>query len=198
MEESPLPDAKLVELSLENSDNFVLLINRYKAPIARYIKRRSHATAHDIDDILQEVFIKVYRNLNDYDKTLSFSSWIYRITHNHLIDWYRKQKNKNTVSLDDEESSILGTLAGDLNADTMSNTNDTVNDVSNALDTLSPMYKDVIMLRFFEDKTYDEISDIMQIPVSAVGVRINRAKSILRKKLKLAHTGTETLLEKNI
>ncbi len=183
MESFEFSDSKLVELSLKNSDYFAILIDRYADPLGRYVRRRSKATSHDVDDILQEIFIKVYRNLNGFDNSLSFSSWIYRIARNHLIDWYRKEKKRDSISLDDEDSTIAGTLVGGLPTDAMARQGDVVKEVGIALDSLSPLYKDVLVLRFFEDKSYDEISDIMRIPVSVVGVRINRGKAMLKKKL---------------
>ena len=178
-----LNDIEVVKKSLENPDYFRAIIERYNKPLARYIKRRSHATEHDVDDILQEVFIKIYRNLNDFDERLAFSSWVYRIAHNHIIDWYRKEKKYNTIDLDDEGSVLVLTLAGDENADKYSNQHELKVEINSVLETLDANYKDVVILRFFEDKTYEEISDIMQIPVSLVGARLNRAKTMIKKKL---------------
>ncbi len=185
-----ISDADLVKRSLENPDNFSHIIRRYSAPLGRYIRRRSHASTHDMEDMLQDIFIKVYKNLNDFDQRLSFSSWIYRITHNHIIDWYRKEKRHDTISLDDEDSGIIYSIAGGEEADKFANFKELSNEVSEVLGLLPPGYKDVIVLRFFEDKSYEEISDIMRIPISAVGVRINRAKSAIKKKLleKRAHS----------
>lgn len=176
-------DKDLVALSLKNPENFVYLIRRYEDAITRYVRRRSKATATDASDIVQEIFIKVYRNLNDFDTDLTFSSWIYRIAHNSIIDWYRREKKRDYISIDDEDSGILINLAGSESADAHSISQEIKKEITEILEEMDPMYKDVLILRFFEDKNYDEISDIMQIPVSAVGVRINRAKKIVKKKL---------------
>ena len=71
-------DEELVILSLENQNIFAYLINRYQKKIARYIKRISGLSDDDIEDVLQDVFIKTYRNLNAFDSNLKFSSWLYR------------------------------------------------------------------------------------------------------------------------
>lgn len=178
-----LSDAELVRRSLENPDSFSHIIRRYSEPLARYVRRRSRATGGDIDDILQDIFIKVYKNLNDYDDRLSFSSWVYRITHNHIIDWYRKEKKHDTISLDNEDAGILHVIAGGEEADKLTSQSELSGEIAGILDSLSPGYKDVVVLRFFEEKSYEEISDIMRIPVSAVGVRLNRAKQAIKKKL---------------
>src|SRR5574343_1795436 len=102
-----LTDSELINLSLKNSEAFGIIVERYNEKLSKYIKRRSHASDQDIEDILQNVFIKVYKNINDYDENLNFSSWIYRITYNELIDWYRKDKTRSTLSLDDSDIGIL-------------------------------------------------------------------------------------------
>jgi RNA polymerase sigma-70 factor (ECF subfamily) len=178
-----LNDKDLVKNSLENPDHFRYVIERYGEKLTRYIKRRAKVNSHDVEDILQEVFIKIYRNLNDYDERLPFSSWVYRITHNYIIDWYRKEKKHDTIDLDDVDSKIAINLAGEENADKYSNEQENSLEIARVLDSMGSSYKDVIVLRYFEDKTYDEISDIMQIPVSLVGARLNRAKSMIKKKL---------------
>ncbi len=176
-------DKDLVARSLKNPEDFVYLIRKYEDAISRYVRRRSKATAADASDIVQEIFIKVYRNLNDFDSGLTFSSWIYRIAHNSIIDWYRREKKRDYISIDEQDSGILINLAGTESADGFALTEEVKKEIGEILEGMDSIYKDVLVLRFFEDKNYDEISDIMQIPVSAVGVRINRAKKIVKKKL---------------
>ncbi len=176
-------DAELVKKSLENPDYFRYVIERYNEKLARYIRRRSHATSHDVDDILQDVFIKIYRNLNDYDEKLTFSSWVYRITHNHIIDWYRKEKKHDVLELDGEENGLVNFIASTDSAEAGSHLEELSLEINQALSGLDDSYREVVMLRFFEDKSYDEISDIMQIPVSLVGARLSRAKTMIKKKL---------------
>jgi len=98
-----LLDEDLVKLTLEKQDNFLYLIKRYEAKLSRYIRRIAGLNKEDTEDILQEVFIKVYQNLNSFDKDLKFSSWIYRITHNEVIDSYRKkQARPQEITYDSE------------------------------------------------------------------------------------------------
>ena len=90
-------DPELVELSLKNKEFYGFLIQKYQDKLKRYILRISGGVYNDADDILQDVFIKVYKNLNDYDPELKFSSWIYRITHNETISFLRKVNRKPTT-----------------------------------------------------------------------------------------------------
>ena len=85
-------DEELVKLALQKQEHFVYLINRYQHKLLRYIKRISNFSVEETEDILQEVFIKVYRNLEGFDQSLKFSSWIYRIAHNQTISHFRKSR----------------------------------------------------------------------------------------------------------
>lgn len=98
-----LSDSEIISLTLEESDNFALIIDRYETKLFRYIMRLGDFLIADVEDILQDVFIKAYTHINEYDPSLSFSSWIYRIAHNTSIDTFRKKSTKVTISLDDDE-----------------------------------------------------------------------------------------------
>ena len=91
-------DAELVELALENQAYFSDIVYRYQTKLTYYIRRLSNFPDEEIEDILQDVFIKVYKNLNDFDQSLKFSSWIYRITHNEVISKYRKIKQPDIIN----------------------------------------------------------------------------------------------------
>ena len=89
-------DAELVLLALKNQQFFEHLVHRYEKKLARYVRRFSGLDNESTEDVLQEVFIKIYVNLNDYDASYTFSSWAYRIAHNETINFLRKNK-KNIV-----------------------------------------------------------------------------------------------------
>ena len=96
-------DEELVGLVLQNQDDFLYIMERYQEKLSRYIYRISGLVKEDTEDALQEIFLKVYQNLNDFDTSLKFSSWIYRIAHNHIISNHRKVKARPaTVSYDDD------------------------------------------------------------------------------------------------
>jgi len=177
-------DEELVKLSVSDTAYFGELIKRYETVLLRYVMRRSKATKEDAEDIVQSSFIKMYRNINDFDTTLSFSSWAYRITHNELIDWYRKQKrNPQFVSSADDED-IFASIAGDINIEKEAIQTETKKEIGDIIKKLDPKYQEIIFLRFFEDKSYEEISDILQIPPGTVAIRLSRAKKILQDTLK--------------
>ncbi len=180
---SHLSDEALVIKCKKDQQYFAVLVDRYVPKLTRYIKRRSAATAADIEDLLQNIFIKVYRNINEYDTSLLFSSWIYRITHNEMIDWYRREKRRSTLSLDDEAHDIISKLMVDEDLTTQFSNAEQKQYIINTLNTLDEKYKEILLLRFFEDKSYEEIADILKIPAGTVAVRINRAKKQLQKRI---------------
>lgn len=178
-------DNELVILVRENPEALSYVIDRYKNKLERYIVRRTNVNAHDREDILQEIFIKIYRNINDYDNSLIFSSWIYRITHNYIIDWHRKNKKHISISLDDDESKLIHILEDEnFKIDNQFiNDQESLDILKKEIKNLPEDYQEILMLKFFEDKSYDEISDILKISTSSVGVKINRAKKLLKQKI---------------
>ena len=98
-------DEELVKLILKDQEYFLCIIKRYKYKLFNYIMRISNMREEDAEDILQEVFMKSYFNLNDFNADLKFSSWIYRIAHNQVISQYRKIKARPegyAIELSDE------------------------------------------------------------------------------------------------
>jgi RNA polymerase sigma-70 factor, ECF subfamily len=141
----------------------------------------------DAEDILQEVFIKTYENLNDFDQDLKFSSWIYRITYNHSISYYRKNKAKmQTLSLEDNEI-LLEKLRSEFNLTESVDQKMLKEKVKELLSQLDKKYRDVLILKYLEDKDYTEISNILRKPMGTIATLLNRAKDKFREILKNNH-----------
>ena len=96
-------DAQLVAKTLQNPDNYVLIIDRFEESILRYVGRMTGASHEEIEELGQIIFIKAYRSLNGFDTRLKLSSWLYRIAHNVCVDYLRKSSKKHTVSIDAED-----------------------------------------------------------------------------------------------
>lgn len=178
-----LTDEDLANRSVSDTKYFGELIGRYETNLLRYVKRRSHATKEDAEDIVQNSFIKMYRNINDFDSSLKFSSWAYRITHNELIDWYRKQKSRPQLIFSEKDEDIFASIAGDMNIEKSAIQAETKKEIESIIETLDTKYQEVVSLRFFEEKSYEEIADILQIPPGTVAIRLSRAKKILQDRL---------------
>lgn len=169
-------DNELVKLTLQNQDYFLHIVNRYEAKLLRFILRISNVSVDEAKDLLQEVFIKTYQNLNGYDPSLKFSSWIYRITRNHVISHYRKNKNKQTLVSSDVNDELLNNLISDFDIVKVVDQQILSQKILKILNKLDDKYKEVIVLKYFEEKSYNEISDIIKKPQGTVATYLNRAK----------------------
>lgn len=174
-----ITDAQLVQKTLINPDEYALIIDRFEAPLERYIVRITHADHEDVEELLQTIFIKAYRSLNGFDTRLKLSSWLYRIAHNVCVDYLRKNSKKNHMSLDAEDEysqALIESIASEDNVSLYLVTEEQKRSVRNIIQRLPEKYRTVIVLFFAEGKSYDEISDILQIPVNSVGTLLSRAK----------------------
>ena len=180
-----MSDEQLVQLSLKDQNSFYYLIERYEPKILRYIKRITNISPEESEDLLQEIFIKVYRNLNRFNRKLKFSSWVYRIAHNEIINQYRKKKSYSaTIDLfteNDDTDHLAGFIGEALDIDNDYISRENAEKVRAALAKLPDKYREVLILRYFEDQSYKEISDILRKPAGTVATLINRAKSKFRK-----------------
>lgn len=177
-----LTDSEIVARARVTPDAFALLVVRYEAKLNRYIKRLGIHRPEDREDVLQEIFIKVYRNLNSYDADLSFSSWIYRIAHNEAVSFYRKLSVRPEGHQIDDGDELFAWLPATEVPSVERLFDESVSSavLSNALAILEPKYRDPIILRYFEYCEYDEISDILKIPIGSVGTLIHRGKKRLK------------------
>jgi len=173
-------DEVLVGMSLADPDYYACLVNRYTEALRRYVIRLG-SNSSDADDILQEVFLKAYLHLNDFDKKLKFSSWIYRIAHNQAISTFRKINIRPSIELTDLEpwqELLLDSCPG-----VQMDQNILKEKTSAVLDGLDPKYREILVLKYFEEKDYNEMSDILKKPMGTIATLVNRAK---KQFLKLA------------
>ncbi len=182
--QSDVSDETLVAHAVTDKKQFANLIERYEKPLFRYLYRCGVATQEDREDILQNVFMSVYRNIHQFDVNLSFSSWIYRITHNEAMTFFRKKKARPEIRLDGKCESWIN-MVRDETADTSSVTRKRLSSeiVSRELSRLPKPYRDILVLRFFEDRSYREISDILTMPMGTVSTTVHRAKRALGERL---------------
>ena len=174
-------DNELAALTLENEENFLYLMERYEQKLLRYVRRFTGVSHECAEDILQESFFKIYRNLNDFDTNLKFSSWAYRITHNEAINYIRKHKNKTdkNVSIDaesDDTMSLLEVLSSDDDVQIAAQSKELQEKVRQILKKLKKKYQEVLILKYLEDQDYAEISDILKKPMGTIATLMNRAK----------------------
>lgn len=176
-------DLDLVLMSLEAPFHFRAIIDRYASKLQRYIMRISNVSNEEAEDLLQDTFIKAYANLNGYDTNLSLSTWLYRIARNITIDHHRKTKVRpqgNSIDLDHD---FINNVAGDFELNAEIDQTLLEDHLSKVLELMDFKYKEVLILRYWQEKSYDEISDIIKKPPGTVATLISRAKKQLAKLL---------------
>jgi RNA polymerase sigma-70 factor (ECF subfamily) len=173
-------DSEVVRDTLVHKEAFAILMVRYEERLRRYVRRLGVRNEQDQDDLLQDIFIKAYKNLHGFDQSLSFSSWIYRIAHNEAVSSFRRKnvRPEGNAVIDGDE--VVRDIADsdDVMRDIISRHDGTL--LTDALLRIDAKYRDIIVLRYFEGKEYEEIADILQMPVGSVATRIYRAKDRLR------------------
>lgn len=174
-----LTDEQLVEaVRAQDKELYVEIVRRYQAKLAHYL-RKFISHQEQLQDTLQDVFLKAYRNLHGFDAHGRFSPWLYRVAHNEAVN-FLKQNNKAAISLEENEIDVIDEKI-DLNE--MVDKKILKTKVVRVLGKLKEKYREPLILYFFEEKSYEEISDILRLPVSTVGVLILRAKNLLKNYL---------------
>jgi RNA polymerase sigma factor (sigma-70 family) len=170
-----------------NEAAYSLLLRRHKDAIYRMIVRivRNQEEARDL---VQETFMKAFGSLSSYKCQYRFTTWLYKIAANSCIDYLRKRRLVS-VSLDQP----LETKDGEVTIEVADWTYNPEQDLTSrqkslsidaAIDSLPRKYREVILYRHKQDKSYEEIAQILSIPVGTVKARIFRARELLKKKLK--------------
>lgn len=175
-------DEELAKESLTDESCYARLMERYERKLMRYVMRLVSLTKEDAEDVVQDVFIKTYLNLNDFDPSLKFSSWIYRIAHNETVSKLRKMKARPQI-VDGEDGEQFEKIVSEINTESELDRKYASEKVREALEKLDRKYREVLVLRFLEEKDYKEISDILKKPLGTVSVLLNRAKAKLKKEL---------------
>lgn len=158
-------------------DLFGILVKRYESKMLRYGKRFLF-DYENIEDAVQEIFIKVYINIKSFNTSKKFSPWIYRIAHNHFINIIKKNKKEPYLFFD---ADIIFSFPGKENILEDIKNEEEKKEIEKYLKKLKAKYREPIILYYFEDKDYGEISDILRIPTSTVGVRLKRGRDELKK-----------------
>ncbi|MGC5325170.1 RNA polymerase sigma factor SigW [Brevibacillus sp. SYSU BS000544] len=181
-------EKRLVERAKRGErDAFAELIEIYKDKIFQ-LAYRMVGNRQEAEDIAQETFLRVYANLHMYDSSYKFSTWIYRIATNLCID--RGRKKKPDFSLDEEADGSTGLdwhsrlSSKEKSPEEKIVTKEVQETVQDALSELAPKYRSIMILRYIEDLSLQEISDVLKLPVTTIKTRIHRGREALRGKLR--------------
>ncbi len=181
-------DEVLIKSALQgDQEAYKALLERHKHAIYHIVYKIVH-NSEEAADLVQETFMKAFSSLSSYRFEYRFSTWLYRIAANNAIDFLRKRKIE-ALSLDRPVETKDGSVELQLPDWTHNPEFDFTRkqrriSIDEAIQSLPEKYREVIVYRHNDDKSYDEIAKILDIPVGTVKARIFRARELLKKKLK--------------
>jgi len=175
------PDKELIESYLkDNNEAFKELYNRYKNALYGYLNKMLPSQHAVIDDIFQKTWIKVIKNLEKYKDNQKFSAWLFRISHNETMDYFRKRKRE--VSIEDSNKEIFYSGLEKVNSEQPwkeIDKKELKTLLKNCLSELSPAQKEVFLLRQ-EEFSFKEIAQIQDISINTALSRMQYALKALR------------------
>lgn len=177
----PSDEAIIARVIAGDVDAFGILVRRFEQKLTRY-GRRFMAGREDIEDVVQEVFLKAYQNLRSFDPGRRFSPWIYRIAHNTFINELRRSTRHSTLMLDTDLIIPQKNIPSPEDDHDRRETQDLLR---KGLGRLDVKYREPLVLFYFEQLSYTEIAEVLRLPVSTVGVRISRGRAALKKIIAL-------------
>ena len=164
-------DRELVTQALKGDDTaFEYLFNRYRDAIHRLFVQRLGGT-NDADDLLQETFIKVYINLHRYSGEFTFGQWVYTIARNTFIDFVRRRQDDLPI---DERFAAPASSAPTPEESVINQPQRT--QIDHSLERLAPRYRHLIVMRFFDEYSSEEIAAKLSLPLGTVKTQIHRAR----------------------
>lgn len=167
-------DEQLVVSYLKgDEESLAVLIKRYLKPIYNFVYKYA-GNAQNAEDITQDVFVKMWRNLKKFKRQKNFKTWIFSIAKNTSIDFLRKKKTIPFSEFDNEEGEDLQELI---------ERRDLVSGLSVAINKLSPKYREVVFLRNNNDFTFQEIAKSLGESLNTIKSRYRRALATLKKTL---------------
>ena len=188
--EKALRDYQLVCLARDKGDQkaYADLLNTYREPIY-YMLLKMTNSAVDADDLTLEAFGKAFKSLQQYTPDYAFSTWLFRIATNNCIDFIRKKKAK-TVSIDNLYTNIDGEEVGiNIASETLDPEEKIIEKqkillMREVVSRLKPHYRTLVELRYFDELSYEEIAEKLEIPLGTVKAKLFRAREFLYNIMK--------------
>lgn len=165
---------------------FNLLVERYQDRLHNFLYRYTH-NHNDCEDLVQETFFRVFRSRHSYERIAKFSTWMYTIAINLAKSLYKKKKRMTKVTIhkdpDDSEDRPMKLEDPDILPDDVLHEKMCMDELEKALMELSEDFREVVVLRDIQQLSYDEISEIADLPMGTVKSRINRGRAKLQELL---------------
>ncbi len=186
--ESRAEDSLLIKRALGGDQKaFHKLRMKYYDAIFKLVNRMVH-NRQEVEDLTQEAFIKAFTSLDRFDNQYSFSTWLYKIATNNSIDYIRKKKlqtfsiNKPVESEENDYSFELPDTEPEPDQELISSQRKKMLD--EAMNSLPPKYRQVILMRHVDEKEYQEIAKALKLPLGTIKAHIFRARELLYKQLR--------------
>jgi RNA polymerase sigma-70 factor (ECF subfamily) len=186
--DSRAEDKRLIAQALSGiQPAYRALLKKYRNQVYNTLFRMVHQR-DEVEDLTQEAFIKAFVSLKNYNGEYAFSTWLLRIAQNNCIDFIRKKKLQ-TFSIDKPIESKDGEIIFELpdstyEPDRVLIASQRAHAIEEAIKSLPPKYRTVIIMRHSEEKDYQEIADELGVPIGTVKANIFRAREMLNKTLR--------------
>ncbi|NQV29771.1 MAG: sigma-70 family RNA polymerase sigma factor [Candidatus Marinimicrobia bacterium] len=174
----------IAEFQAGDDQGFVELVDRYKDRLINFVYRFLHDMT-DAEDMVQETFLKVYKNKQAYREIAKFSTWIYTIAGNLARSELRKKKRRKTYTMSDLsfEDNVFTPVDPDKDTEGIVFNAYAGEEIHKAINNLGEPFKTIIILRDIQELSYEDISTILDIPMGTVKSRVNRARLKLQETL---------------
>ena len=183
-------DYMLVQRALNDKDQraYTELMGRYKDSVF-YMLLKMVNNSDDAEDLTIETFGKAFKRLDQYTPQFAFSTWLFKIASNHSIDFIRKKRIR-AISIDqgysneDGEKYVIPVKEDSLDPEESMQKDERVQRMRDVVEKLKPRYKRLVELRYFEEKSYEEISEILELPLGTVKAQLYRARDFMFELMK--------------
>jgi len=188
-------DYKLVQLAITKGDQkaYAELLQRYRESVY-FMMLKMVNNKDDADDLTIEAFGRAFKKLDQYTPNYAFSTWLFKIASNNAIDFLRKKKLTNSVSLDsrndnsDYDTSNL-VKSTHLNPEEFYIKKQKVEMVRTVIDKLKPKYRELVELFYFQELSHEEISERLNLPIGTIKAQLFRARDFLFELIKNSEHG---------
>ena len=177
-------DEKLISRFQEGDINaYNELVKRYKDRLLNFVLRYFN-NVEQAEDVVQDTLIKLYTHASYYKNVAKFSTWIFTIAKNNALTELRKNKRKKTDSLWTEDGQIIDINSKEESLDSKVQNEIAIDQLNKFLDEIPENFRMAVVLRDFQELSYEEISKILEIPIGTIKSRINRGRIQLAEKMK--------------
>lgn len=174
----PTDEELAIRVQKGDKDAFAVLLEHFERKLLRY-GSKFISNRQDIEDIVQDVFVSAYQNIQSFDASQRFSPWIYRIAHNKFVDAIKEKSRTPLVFFDFD--TLFSHHVYDESSETDREQTEMRKMIDKGLEKIPIKYREILILHYLEELKYKEIAEVLHVPTGTVGIRLKRAKEALKK-----------------